>query len=87
MKIKKGFVISKIGDDTVAVATGELSKKFSGVVFLNGSGEFLWDKLAEDTDTDKLLAAMLDKYDVDEQTARADIAAFVEKLTAAGIIE
>lgn len=87
MKIKKGFVLSKIGNDTVAVATGELSHVFSGVIMLNNSGEFLWKQLESDTTRDRLLASMLETYDVSEAEAAADIDAFVARLTAAGILE
>lgn len=87
MKIKQGFVLSKIGNDTVAVATGELSREFSGVVVLNGSGVFLWNRLQNDVTRDQLLAAMLDAYEVPEATAAADIDAFLAKLEQSGAIE
>lgn len=87
MKIKEGFVISKIGNDTVAVATGKLSKEFPGIVMLNQSGEFLWKQLEKDTDRASLLAAMLDYYDVDEATATSDIDTFLETIDSAGILE
>ncbi len=87
MKIKKGFVLSKIGNDTVAVATGELSHDFSGVIMLNNSGVFLWNRLESGATRDELLASMLEKYDVSETEAAADIDAFVEQLTGAGILE
>jgi hypothetical protein len=89
MKIKEGFILSKVGGDTVAVASGNLSKTFSGVVVLNGSGAFLWNVLASGGGTDEkgLLSALLDEYEIDESTARADIGLFIDKLSAAGIIE
>lgn len=87
MKIKNGFVLSKIGGNTVAVATGELSKKFTGVVFLNDTGVFLWEHMKEDTTRASLLAALLEAYDVDEATALADIDRFLDKTSAAGIID
>lgn len=87
MKIKQGFVLSKIGNDTVAVATGELSREFSGVVVLNGSGVFLWNQLQNDVTRDQLLAAMLEAYEVPEATAAADIDAFLAKLEQSGAIE
>ncbi len=87
MKIKQGFVLSKIGNDTVAVATGELSREFSGVVVLNGSGVFLWNQLQNDVTRDQLLSAMLEAYEVPEATAAADIDAFLSKLEQSGAIE
>jgi hypothetical protein len=89
MRIKKGFILSKVGDDTVAVASGKLSKDFPGVVVLSGSGAFLWGLMASGAgcDEQKLLSALLDEYEVDEDTARADLSTFLDKLNSAGIIE
>ncbi|MDQ1725165.1 MAG: hypothetical protein QOG52_2193, partial [Frankiaceae bacterium] len=36
---------------------------------------------------DELVAAMLAEYDVDALVARADVIAFVKKLTDAGLVE
>ncbi len=89
MKIKDGFILSKVGGDTVAVASGNLSKTFPGVVVLNGSGTFLWNVLASGSGTDEkgLLSALIGEYEIDETTAMADIKLFLDKLSAAGIIE
>jgi len=87
MKIKKGFVLSKIGNDTVAVATGELSRQFAGVVVISGCGEFLWTKLTEDISRDELVAALLDEYDVEAERASADVDRFIEQLSQANILE
>lgn len=87
MKIKKGFVLSKIGNDTVAVATGELSRQLAGVVVISGCGEFLWTKLTEDISRDELVAALLDEYDVEAERATADVDRFIEQLSQANILE
>ena len=87
MKIKKGFILSKVGNDTVAVATGELSRQFAGVVVIAGCGEFLWKKLAEDISRDGLVAAVLDEYDVDAERAATDVDAFIKQLSDANILE
>ncbi len=87
MKIKKGFVLSKIGNDTVAVATGELSRQFAGVVVISGCGEFLWTKLTDEISRDELIAALLDEYDVEAERAAADVDKFIEQLSQANILE
>ena len=73
MKIKQGFILSKIGNDTVAIATGELSRTFSGVIMLNGTGVFLWERLQQDTTREQLVADMLEHYDVSRAEATEDI--------------
>ena len=69
MKIKQGFILSTIGNDTVAIATGELSRTFSGVIMLNGTGVFLWERLQQDTTREQLVADMLEHYAVSSAEA------------------
>ncbi len=89
MKIKEGFILSRVGDDTVAVASGKLSREFPGVVVLGGSGEFLWNILSGEVGASEaeLLKAVLSEYDIDRKTAGEDIAKFIEKLKSAGLLE
>ncbi|MDD7675976.1 MAG: PqqD family protein [Eubacteriales bacterium] len=87
MKIKQGFILSKIGNDTVAIATGELSRTFSGVIMLNGTGVFLWERLQQDTTREQLVADMLEHYDVSRAEATEDINTFIEQLKAGGVLE
>lgn len=87
MKIKNGFIKRSVNNVQVAVAVGEAAEKFNGMITLNGSAAFLWDLLAEDKTQEQLVDAMLEKYDIDRQTAERDVSAFVEKARSAGIIE
>lgn len=87
MKIKKGFMLRKIGEQNVVVAVGEASRSFNGIIRLNDSGRYLWEKLQGGISEEELLQAMLNDFDIDESTARSDIAAFVAKLKEAGLLE
>ena len=53
---------------------------FNGMITVNETGAFLWEKLSEEITEEALLAAMLDEYEVDEETAKADIAEFIKLL-------
>ena len=86
MKIKEGFILRKISDTYVVVAVGEAAKDFKGMVTLNETGGFLWEKLAEGADADALKTALLAEYDVDEATAKADVANFLSRLEEAGAL-
>ena len=57
------------------------------MVRLNGTGAFLWGKLAADATEDALVQALLAEYAVDEGTARADVAAFLGKLRDADLLD
>ena len=87
MKIKKGFVVRKIAGEDVVVALGTASKQFSGIIKLNDTGRFLWDRIAEGCDEEGLVEAIVSEYSVDREIAAKDIKAFVNTLIGAGVLE
>lgn len=86
MKIKKGFILRKVGGQNVVVAVGAASRSFSGIIRLNETGKFLWEKLSADKTEDELCEALLSEYELSEEQARADVSAFVQKLKEAGLL-
>lgn len=88
MKIKSGFLLRKVSDVYVVVAVGEASKVFGGMISLNETGAFLWEKLANGCkDKDELLGLLLEEYEVSEAVAKKDIDTFIEKLNASSLLE
>ncbi len=79
MKLKDGFVLKKIAGDTVVIPSGD-TLDFNMMITLNDTGTFLWQMLEKGATEEELLASMLEEYEVDEETARTHIAAFVERL-------
>ena len=87
MKIKNGFVAKEIAGQYVVVALGAASKIFNGIIKLNESGKFIWDKLALGAEKEDVITALLEEYDVDRETAETDFDKFVETLKGANILE
>ncbi len=86
MKIKKGFILRKVGGQNVVVAVGEASRSFSGIIRLNETGKLLWEQLSADKTEDELCAALISEYDISEEQAHDDVFAFVQKLKEAGLL-
>ncbi len=82
MKIKKGFIMKKLGTGYVVVSVGQASKEFNGMIRFNETGAFLWKSIQDGADTrEKLVRAMLDRYDdLDEATASKDLDEFLETI-------
>ena len=80
MRIKKGYIIKKLGDGFVVVTVGQASKDFNGLIRLNPAGAFLWQSILDGADSrQKLVSAMLARYDdLDEATAEADLGEFLD---------
>ena len=87
MRIKDGYILDTIGDQKVAVSLNMSEDHFSGMIKLNDIGAFLWEKLTEDTDEEKLVEAVTENYEVDAETAGRDIKAFTDILKKNSILE
>jgi hypothetical protein len=83
MQINQDFTIQKVGGSYVAVAVGETSKKFHGMIRLNETGAFLWKRMAErDITEEELVDALLAEYEIDRNTAAEDVRRMIESLRA-----
>ncbi len=85
MHLKKEFITHVIGDEQIMVAVG--GSDFSGLVRSNATAAFIVDCLRSETDLEGIVAAMLEKYDVDRETARRDAEAVLDKLCSINAIE
>lgn len=80
MKIKKGFMLRKIQNTAVVVPFGASSVDFNNIMNLNETGAFIWTKLEEETTEEAVVKALTSQYDIDEATAKADVAEFIAAL-------
>ena len=89
MKIKKGFVLQKVGGSYLACATGKLAKEFSAMVKLNSTGAFLWNSIIDGNDISKeaLIAKFAEAYSIDKDVAERDVEGFIGTLSSEGILE
>lgn len=87
MKVKEDFILRKVSDSYIVVPVGEAVVDFSGMVNLNESGALLFEALQKGCEEDNLVKLILSEYDIDENTARADVKRFISKVKDAGILE
>ena len=87
MKIVKEFILREIAGEAVLVPTGETSQEFNGLVTLSESGSFIWKNLEKAESLEEMLSLILDEYDIDEATAKADTIEFITTLINNGIVE
>lgn len=80
MKVAKGFCIREILDEIVAIPTNEAASLFSGIISLNETGRFLFEELSNEHTIESLTNSLLDHYDIDYQTAQADVVEFLDLL-------
>ena len=85
VKLKEGFLLRQVAGQTVVLPTAE-ELDMNMMITLNETGAFLWERLSEETDAETLVSALLAEYDVDAETAKAAVAAFVAKLSDNGFL-
>jgi len=87
MKRKDDFLLQNAGGQDLLIPLGAKVLELNGVVVLNPAGRCIWEALAEDRSLEEVVAAVVERFDVDADQARADTAAFVEDLIRQGLIE
>lgn len=88
MKIKSGFLLRTIAGCKIVVAVGRRTVEFNGIINLNDTGAFLWERLEKGATEDELVSAILETYtDVDEPTARESVRSFVKTLRDGGCLD
>jgi hypothetical protein len=80
MKIEKEYILREIAGDYIIVPVRAAALEFNGMITVNETGAFLWEKLREGTTKEELLHAMLEEYEVSEKEAEADIQEFLQML-------
>ena len=87
MKIVDGFAVRDVAGKSVAIAVGGKALSLGGMIALNETGKLLFGLLMEGSTEEKMAAALMETYEVDETTATEDVAAFLAPLRGAKLIE
>lgn len=85
MKLNSGFIAHNDGAQKLLVSTG--ATKFSGLVRSNPTAGFIISCLEHETTEDEIVAKMLKKWDVAEETARRDVHRIVKQLREIGAVD
>jgi len=87
MKIKHGYVLRKVAGENIVVPTEEAALNFNGILTLNETGKVLWERLQTGASKGLLVDTLVDRYEVDEETATKDVADFIKVLKGKNILD
>lgn len=88
MKIKPCYRLRTVAGEHIVMVLGEASKQFNGVIMLNDTSAFLWRQIEQqDRSKEQLVQALLQEYDVDQETAQRGVDKFISLLTQHQFIE
>ena len=86
MKVNPLFIIREIADEYVVIPVGEHADRLHGMLKLNEEGAFLWKLMEKEQTEETLFRALLNEYQVEADTAKKDISAFLEELNRIGCL-
>jgi len=88
MRLKADLVIRQMGDEYVIVKPNQQMRDFSKVFTLNESAVFVWKSIHKREFTETFIVKLLmNKYDVQEAEARADVRKMIENFTIHDFLE
>ena len=86
-KIKDCFEIKDVAGDKIVIARGEIATEFNGVLILNDTCVFLWDKMKDYVTVNKLAQVLVDEYKIDNATAEKDVQSLIDKMVENGVLD
>lgn len=86
MRRNEDFILRSVGDMTVIIPVGPAVRRFPGMISVNETGGFLWERLEREQTLRDLARALEAEYQVTYSDAEADAAAFLDRLRAAGAL-
>ncbi len=87
MKLNQDFIYRRVVDSALLVPCGNKRANFNGILSLNKVGAFVAEKLQEETTFESLVESVVNKFEVDAQTATRDIETFLDQLRANGALD
>lgn len=87
MKTNKNYILRSIAGEHILIPTGPAAAEFNGMINLSDVAAFVWNHLDKATDLNDLVRMVVDEYEVDEATARADVQRFLDSLAVTGMAQ
>ena len=74
------YVLREIVGEYMLIPTGKLSMTKNGVITISESAAYLWKKMDEGKTLIELCELLLEEYDIDKETALADVKEMVDSM-------
>lgn len=86
MKINKNMTLREIAGENILVPGANAVLDLNGLFVVTETGAFIWSVLPEAENEQEIVARILEEYEIDEETAKADVSEFLGNLRKYGII-
>ena len=79
-QVSEGYLHRKVANNDVLISVGANIANFNGYITLNSTASFLWDVMSTPQSARQLVQALIEEFDVSEETAQQDVEAFLQML-------
>lgn len=86
MEIKKQVILRSVAGEHMLIPVGETVFEYNGIFMMTESGKLLWESIVKGAEEEELTEIIMKEYEIDSDTASADVKEFLEMLKAFGII-
>ena len=80
MRRKGELILREIAGEHILIPVGATALRIQGMINLTESGVRIWNRLEHECSEEELVQAVLEAYDVDRDTAVADVRSFLSQL-------
>lgn len=87
MKVNPDFIFREIAGETMLIPVGSQSGMSDGIIVLTPTAAVIWKALAEGRGRDGALADILAHYEVDAETAAADLDEMLQRMLERGMVQ
>lgn len=79
-QVSECYLHRKVANNDVLISVGANIANFNGYITLNSTASFLWDVMSTPQSARQLVQALIEEFDVSEETAQQDVEAFLQML-------
>ncbi|MCI6617364.1 MAG: PqqD family protein [Prevotella sp.] len=88
MKARKGFNLRNVCGEQIIVPEGKENIDCTNIISMNESSAYLWQSIqGKDFTAEDLVRLLTEEYEVDEETARADVEKLIQQWQIADLLE
>lgn len=87
MHANRNYILREIVGEAMLIPVGEAAMAVNGMITLNPAAQCIWQQLEAGKDEAAILAALLQEFDVDADTAASDLRETLTLMREKGMLE
>lgn len=87
MRANRNYILREIAGEAMLIPVGEAAMAVNGMITLNPAARCIWQQLEAGKDEAAILAALLQEFDVDADTAASDLRETLTLMREKGMLE